>query len=431
MTTSFDIKSNKMYSFWHENESFFVVLLTAQGLTSAVRAWNLRPSLIWKDGEWVEWSSSTGNNRASHEVILLDVTFVVSLEFFWSVAYANNCSDFQGDTPQEKRLRLGSPTVAAKGKDKLSKGDGIVESGNPDEPTLLDLAANEKHFNIGKSGRDDNKPDALRMIRTGLQKEGSRVVFGVPKPGKKRKFMDVSKHYVVDESNKVTEANDSVKFAKYLMPQSQGSVSRGWKNALRTEPKEKRPAVSRPKVLKSGKPPLSGRTITQKDNSASSAVSASEDGADIDHTAKIKDFVRHAENKSGKHDSMEFRSLSTSEETAETPIVFSSMPSSSGAPSKRGSISNSRTERVTKGKLAPAGGKLNKIEEDKVFNGNSAKTSSEVSEPRRSNRRIQPTSRVSLRTIDFYLKIWHYAFETGIMFNQINYFVAIMFPYPY
>lgn len=76
MTTSFDIKSNKMYSFWHENESFFVVLLTAQGLTSAVRTWNLRPSLIWKDGEWVEWSSSTGNNRASHEVILLDVTLL-------------------------------------------------------------------------------------------------------------------------------------------------------------------------------------------------------------------------------------------------------------------------------------------------------------------------------------------------------------------
>lgn len=350
-----------------KDETMFTIQFPAQGLTSAVRAWHLRPSLIWKDGEWVEWSSSTGNNHTSHE----------------------------GDTPHEKRSRLGSPTVAAKGKDKISKGDGIVEYGNPDEPTLLDLAANEKHFNIGKSSRDDNKPDALRMIRTGLQKEGSRVVFGVPKPGKKRKFMDVSKHYVVDQGNKVTEANDSVKFAKYLMPQSQGSVSRGWKNALRNEPKEKRPAVSRPKVLKSGKPPtVSGRTILQKDNSASSAVSASEDGADIDHTAKIKDFVRHAENKSGKHDSMEFRSLSTSEGTADTPIVFSSTPSSSGAPSKRGSVSNSRGERLTKGKLAPAGGKLNKIEEDKVFNGNSAKTSSEVAEPRRSNRRIQPTSRL-------------------------------------
>lgn len=350
-----------------KDETMFTIQFPAQGLTSAVRAWHLRPSLIWKDGEWVEWSGSTGNNRASHE----------------------------GDTPHEKRLRSGSPTVASKGKDKISKGDGIVESGNPDEPTLLDLAANEKHFNIGKSSRDDNKPDALRMIRTGLQKEGSRVVFGVPKPGKKRKFMDVSKHYVVDQGTKVAEANDSVKFAKYLMPQSQGSVSRGWKNALRTESKERRPAVSRPKVLKSGKPPtVSGRTIPQKDNSASSAVSASEDGADIDHTAKIKDFVRHAENKSGKNDSMEFQSLSTSEGTADTPIVLSSMPSSSGVPSKRGSVSNSRTERVTKGKLAPAGGKLNKIEEDKVFNGNSAKTSSEVAEPRRSNRRIQPTSRL-------------------------------------
>lgn len=379
-----------------------MVLPTAQGETSAVRAWHLRPSLVWKDGEWVEWSSSAVKNSTSHEVLLLDITLIITWKPLYWLLKLNHYSGVQGDTPQEKRLRLG--TVEAKGKDKLSKGVDIVESGKSDEPTLLDLAANEKLFNIGKSSRDENKPDTLRMIRTGLQKEGSRVVFGVPKPGKKRKFMDVSKHYVVDQVSKVSEANNSVKFAKYLMPQSQGSGSRGWKNASRSEPKEKRAAVSKPKVLKSGKPPsVPGRTILQKDNSASSAVSTPDDGTDIDHTEKIKDFARHVENTSGKNDAMESRSLSASEGATETPILFSSMPLSSDVPTKKVSTSNPRTERVTKGKLAPASGKMTRIAEDKVFNNNSTKMS-EVVEPRRSNRRIQPTSRVSSWNI--LLKIW-------------------------
>ncbi|KAJ0105601.1 hypothetical protein Patl1_18472 [Pistacia atlantica] len=319
-----------------KDETSFTVHFQVQGETSTLRAWNLRPSLIWRDGEWVEWSASTENNRASHE----------------------------GDTPQEKRPRLGNPAVESKGKDKMLKGIGIMESRKPDEPTLLDLSTSEKIFNIGKNTRDENKPDTLRMIRAGLQKEGSGVVFGVPKPGKKRKFMDVSKHYVVNQASKSSGANDSVKFTKYLMPQGQASGSRGWKNASRTEPKEKRAAVSKPKVHKSGKPPsVSGRSILQKDNFVSSSVSAPDDGVAVDHMAKIKDSTRHVDTTSGKNDLTEFQSMSTSE----------------GAP---------------EGKLAPAGGKLTKIEEDKVFGGNSAKSASELVEPRRSNRRIQPTSRL-------------------------------------
>ncbi|KAK2649026.1 hypothetical protein Ddye_016515 [Dipteronia dyeriana] len=350
-----------------KDETTFTVHFQAQGETAAVRAWHLRPSLIWKDGEWVESSSSTENSHASHEV----------------------------DTRQEKRLRMNSPAVEAKGKDKISKGIGAVESGKPDEPRLLDLCANEKVFKIGKSTIAENKPETLRMIRTGLQKEGSRVVFGVPKPGKKRKFMEVSKHYVVDQGSKVNEANDSVKFTKYLMPQGQGSGSRGWKNVSRSDPKEKRAALSKPKVLRSGKlPSVSGRTIPQKDNVVNPAVSVPDDGAAIDHMEKIKDSAGHLENASEKHNLMEFRSLSSSKDAAEGPIQFSSMPLTSNAPSKKVSASNPRTERVTKGKLAPAGGRLTKIEEDKVFNTNSAKSSSEVVEPRRSIRRIQPTSRL-------------------------------------
>jgi hypothetical protein len=60
-----------------ENMILCLLILTAQGETSHVKAWHLRPSLIWKDGEWVEWSS-VRNDCSSMEVpslyaLMLDV----------------------------------------------------------------------------------------------------------------------------------------------------------------------------------------------------------------------------------------------------------------------------------------------------------------------------------------------------------------------
>ncbi|KAK9274656.1 hypothetical protein L1049_021907 [Liquidambar formosana] len=349
-----------------KDETTLTVHFPAQGETSVIKAWHLRPSLIWKDGQWIEWSSLRENDRSSHE----------------------------GDTPREKRLKLGSPAVVTKGKDKMSKATDVVESGMPEESRLMALSANEKVFNVGRNSRDENKPDALRTMRTGLQKEGSRVVFGVPKPGKKRKFMEVSKHYVADRSSKVNEANDSVKVTKYLMPQ--GSGSRGWKNNSKIDSREKRVAESKPRVLKSGKPQgVSSRGIPQKDNFLTSAASAPHDSIVTDHRANIKDSVSHDENASGKQSLTEFGSFSTAEGAAQGPILFSSLalPSDDHS-SKKIPTSNSKSERANKGKLAPSGGKLAKIEEDKVYNGNSGKAIPEVVEPRRSVRRIQPTSRL-------------------------------------
>eukprot|EP00258_Populus_trichocarpa_P036288 XP_024452307.1 uncharacterized protein LOC7461980 isoform X2 [Populus trichocarpa] len=349
-----------------KDETMLTVNFPVQGETSVVKAWHLRPSLLWEDEEWVEWSGSRAGTHSTNG----------------------------GDTPQEKRPRVRGPVVDAKGKDKLPKGLDSVETDKPDEPTLLDLAAHEKLFNIGKSMKDGNRPDALRMARTGLQKEGSRVIFGVPKPGKKRKFMEVSKHYVADRSSKNNEVNDPDKFAKYLLPQ--GSGSRGWKNTLKTESLEKRTAASKPKVLKSGKPQnVSGRTIAQKDNSLTTAVSAS-DGAATDHVAKNKASTSHVENTSEKHALTDFQPLSSSVGGAEGQIFSSSSLSSDTLSSKKmsTSTSNAKPPRGSKGKLAPADGKFGRIEEDKVLIGSSSKSTSDVAEPRRSNRRIQPTSRL-------------------------------------
>ncbi|XP_038678911.1 uncharacterized protein LOC119980319 isoform X2 [Tripterygium wilfordii] len=345
--------------------TLLTVHFAAQGETSVVRAWHLRASLIWKDGEWTEWSNLGENVLFSHE----------------------------GDTPQEKRPRIGSPSMDVKGKHKTSKSVSVVESDKPDDTRLLDLSMNEKIFTIGKSIRDEKKPDTLRMIRTGLQKEGSRVVFGVPKPGKKRKFMDVSKQFVADQSIKVNESSDSFNFAKHLKPQGLGF--RGWKNTNKIEPKEKQSAVARPKVLKSGKQQsLPGRAVPQKNNSVNAEVSTHGDAVK-DHVAKPKDSVTQDESTSGKNNLLVFQSLSHPDRAGEGPILFSSLlPPSDALSSKKNSIGNLKSERANKGKLAPAGGRLGKIEENKVFSGNFVKPTSDVTEPRRSNRRILPTSRL-------------------------------------
>ncbi|KAK8687548.1 hypothetical protein V6N13_086356 [Hibiscus sabdariffa] len=320
-----------------KDETSYTVRFPAQGETSVVKAWLLRPSLVWKNGNWVEWSSSGDNDSCSRE----------------------------GDTPLEKRQRIGSPVVDIK--DKGTKSFDHEESEKPDNTRLLDLPVGEKIFNIGKCTRDESKLGSQRMKRSGLKKEGSRVIFGVPKPGKKRNFMEVSKHYVADQSSRTHETGDSAKFTKYLMPR--GSEPSGTKNKI--EPKGKRMAVSKPKVLKSGKAPsVSSRTVPQKESLSSNVGSEPDD----------------AENISGEHN-MEFRSFSSSDGAAEDPISFSSVAVSSDAPPEKASTPNAKSEHTSKWKLAPTSGKVAKVEEE-------TKTTSEAVEPRRSNRKIQPTSRL-------------------------------------
>ncbi|WCJ25904.1 G2484-1 protein [Euphorbia peplus] len=329
------------------DESLLTVTFPARGEKLVLPASQLHPSRIWKDGKWVDWPSSGEKNRPSHG----------------------------GDTPKEKRPRVRSPVVEARGKDKSSKSVDAVESDKSEDPTLLALSTDEKVFNLGKS------TDTTRMPRTGLQKEGSRVVFGVPKPGKKRKFMDVSKHYVGDRSGQMSESNDSLKFTKYLMPQ--GPSSRSWKSS-KPETNEKRAAV-RPKVLRSGKPPsVSGRTIPHKDNLSNAAASVS------------KESVNQTENTLEQKNTSGFQSYSSSGKAPENPAVFSARtPQTSGVPFKRMHAKDAKPERVSKGRLAPASSRLEKIEEGKTPNGNSsARSTSDSTEPRRSNRRIQPTSRL-------------------------------------
>ncbi|CAK8539492.1 unnamed protein product [Lathyrus sativus] len=314
-----------------KDETTLTVHIPASGETLVLRAWHLRPSLIWKDGQWVEFSKGAANSMQ------------------------------KGDTPHEKRPKLGSSdAVDVKGKEKMSKKVDVAESTNPDDLELLNLTENEKVFDIGKN------------TRSALQKEESKVIFGVPKPGKKRKFMEVSKHYVAHGSSR----NDSAKDANSSIPQ--GSELRGWRNSSKNDTKEKFGADSKPKT-KFGKPQGAlGRVIPPRNPSVS-------------NTKMAKDSSNHLKNASESEGQVE-RAPSTTDGATQVPIVFSSLPTSTDTLRTKRTL----TSRASKGKLALAGDKLRKGGGEKASIDKPTKSTSEsdVHEPRRSNRRIQPTSRL-------------------------------------
>ncbi|XP_077235410.1 G2484-1 protein isoform X3 [Tasmannia lanceolata] len=326
-----------------EDETKLTVHFPAGGDSSTVRAWDLRPSLVWKDGRWMEWS--TESNSRHHE----------------------------GDTPQEKRLRMGGSKeigadiqVEAQVKDKLPKDPRSEDSWSHM------LSAKDKIFSIGKNVREQNNSDPLKVKRTGLQKEGSRVIFGVPKPGKKRKFMEVSKQYVAERTVKVSEGSDSIKFAKYLIPQA----SRGWKNTSKVDSKGKQAAELKPKVLRSGKAQnVQSKAISEKGSSSISIVS-----------------VSNEENNVQKKNLLESNNL----KAADGPVLFSPLEIVSDAPSSKNKSSSAiEAEPGTKGKPASTGEKtVGEEEKGPSFNDHEDKSVSDAIEPRRSNRRIQPTSRL-------------------------------------
>lgn len=170
-----------------------------------------------------------------------------------------SCDCIQIVVPQEKRMKLGSPATEVKRKDKMPTIVEDVESAKTEDPSLLLISANEKVFNIGRNTQTENKSNPLKTSRTGLQKGASRVIIGVPRPGKKRKFMEVSKHY--DADTRTTEANDSTKLAKYLIPH--GSTSKVLKRTSKYDTKEKSANDARPLAVKSGKQPsVSGKSIS-------------------------------------------------------------------------------------------------------------------------------------------------------------------------
>ncbi|RWV97581.1 hypothetical protein GW17_00039616 [Ensete ventricosum] len=258
----------------------------------------------------------------------------------------------------------------------------LEESGPPN------LSEKYVTFAVGKNLGEDKNANALKVRRAGLQKDGSKVVFGVPKPGKKRKFMEVSKHYNTDKPEKSTEKSDSIKFAKYLMPQA----SQLWRNTSKVDIKGRRVTnlnTRAPKALRSQNVQVS--STVDKDNNSTvdkdkpvTAISVLNGGE--------SSLVTTSSNEE-KHSSMETGSFPHVLENVDTAVIESSVQSVPGIPSSKKKSTTVVAEMEEKRRVLSA---MDKFSRSEVKGSENPGTrSADVIEPRRSNRRIQPTSRVS------------------------------------
>ncbi|KAG9452277.1 hypothetical protein H6P81_005181 [Aristolochia fimbriata] len=334
-----------------EDDTKITVQFSGDGQSSSVRVWNLRPSLEWDNHLWVECS-----NERHHFSI-------------------------EGDAPQEKRQKLGrheggmNSQGVNRSDEILGKDISVDDSRKTGQSWSRMLTEKDKMFTVGKGVVEENNSDALKVKRIGLQTEGSKVIFGVPKPGKKRKFMEVSKHYVADRvPSKPGDGTDSMKFAKYLMPQGPG---RGWKSAPKVDFRGKQPPASKPKVLRSGKAHTTqNKTATEKDNPL---VSSDPDPL---QNAKSSDCLE--DNNVVSQNLLEVGSVPAG------VLVPANAPAS-----KKKSSSAADADKGMKGKLGPV---VKSARDDEKFatvhDHHPAKTMTDAVEPRRSNRRIQPTSRL-------------------------------------
>ncbi|XP_031482736.1 uncharacterized protein LOC116252537 isoform X2 [Nymphaea colorata] len=323
-----------------EDQTKLTVHFPDEGDISTVRTWNIRPSLVWKDGQWVEWSRETA------------------------------CWPNEDDAPLDKRRKLDKEPENdgqnERNEDHLSKITKCDDTIKHQDSTSFALSSSV--FSVGKSTTEDRDLIAGRVKRTGLQKGGSRVVFGVPKP--KRKFMDVSKHYITEQVGKVGETNNPVKVANYLMPRGSSRL----RNVSKDVPRTGRVTNTKSKDIKSGKLQGIQRKNRSKDDSSISAlpqsVGATDDQPNVQPSASN-------ENNSERQNRREigFSDAAGGQESDE--ISSRSKPSSVGL------------RQAPKRKLASAGQGLS--DEALAATGSQGKA---ALEPRRSNRRIQPTSRL-------------------------------------
>jgi hypothetical protein len=304
----------------------------------------------------------------------------------------------QGDSPYEKRQRTAvSDHVPIVGqahgpsKDKMPiAGEAQVPSKdkitNPvtrlREPKPLALSDRDMIFNMGKSAVENKT-----TRRPGLQKEGSKV-FGVPKPGKMKKFMDVSKHYVGDQVDKISEVSTSTRIPK----QSVAQVRRPREGTLKLEQRAKRVGDMRSRGLKSAKSQnVSSNILPGKDLLSIPVPGSSALESSFAFAANATSSSNPVNPTVEKTNSAHSTDLITEDASVQDSSVHAtpSVPNTKKKPTtmdraKRKyvpSMDNNLNRRVLKTSEIPG------------------QISSDSAEPRRSNRKIQPTSRVTTGTI--------------------------------
>ncbi|OEL38203.1 hypothetical protein BAE44_0000778 [Dichanthelium oligosanthes] len=334
------------------------------GESLVVDVWSLRPSRVWKDGQWTEWSRARERKSKSNK----------------------------GDSPLEKRqrtdlLQAGGDLSIVGEAGGPSKDKNTNNAKKPEELKPLALSQRDMVFNIGKSAVE-NKSDSLAVKRPGLQKEGSKVVYGVPKHGKKKKFMEVSKHYDAGQSDKISEGNASNRFAKHSMPQ----LPRLRENTSKVDHNrgrrvgEMRSRLSKPTKSQN----VAANSVPDKDSLSMSVPNSGVSERTFTLAGSTTSTSNTEKPTVEKNNSVLGTGLRT-----EIPSV-SEMQAASTAPTSKQNVStNNRAKR----KYVPSAGNMNRgtlrtSEKTSSDSGEPQRTSSDSAEPRRSNRRIQPTSRL-------------------------------------
>lgn len=376
------------------DESKLIVHFPGEGDTSIIKAWNLRPSLIWKDGQWVEWTSLKAEKNVVHE----------------------------GELPPEKRQKLDNHETGgdAKGKEKLQKVPNVEEAKKMQTIPAIEEAkrmqkipnieearktqelnavmsfSKDKFLTAGKSLTDDGSSAGIKVNQIGLQTEGSKVVFGIPRQAKKRKFMDVSKHYVADTMTR--SISDGKSSGKIDIPKSSVFNNHsGWRATNKVEDKKsKKPMISRPKDPKLGKDhDGQSKAKPEKDKSLFANLTKDTSAQDFGFSAIPKPGSRRVGlggNAPSTQKSGETPHLSVSRETMirrpgpspSIKVKTTVVEPEQGSKAKPSSASDSSSLNVEKGTVPQ------EVTKDKV----AGKATADIMEPRRSNRRIQPTSRL-------------------------------------
>ena len=249
------------------------------------------------------------------------------------------------------------------------------------EPKPLALSDRDMIFNIGKSAVENKT-----TRRPGLQKEGSKV-FGVPKPGKMKKFMDVSKHYVADQADRISEGT-STRFAK----QSVTQVRRPRESNLKLDQRAKRVGDMRSRGLKSAKSQnVSTNSLPGKDPLSIPVPGSSALESSFAFAGNATSSSNPVNLTVEKNNSAQSTDLITDDALVADSRVHAtpSVPTTKKKPTT--------TDRAKRKYVPSMDNNLSRrvLKTSEI----SGQTSSDSAEPRRSNRRIQPTSRVTTGTI--------------------------------
>lgn len=273
------------------------------------------------------------------------------------------------------------PTAGeAQAPSKDKKNTNIVTK--PEQPKPVALSDRDMLFNIGKSATENRT-----TRRPGLQKEGTKV-FGVPKPGKKKKFMDVSRHYVADQADKIAEGSASTRFAKHSVPQ----LPRPRESTLKLDQRAKRASDMRTRGFKPAKSQnVSTNSVPGEDHLSTHGASSSaleSTFAFAASTTSSSDPVNPTVEKNNSAHATDLR-------TEDASIPESRIPATPTIPAIK---KNPPTTNRAKRQFAPSADsnlsrRVPKTPDVAHQNG------SDSAEPRRSNRRIQPTSRVTTGTV--------------------------------